>query len=342
MTPMLKRKLRHWNLAGRLDIPDLPLELRKLIAQIPPRRVTTYGRLATALGSVVAARWVATYLLDPEAAAALPAHRVVLRDGGLGSYYTGRLTDKARALRAEGIEVRHQSVDLEQSGFDGFVSSRPLEELRRTQEELLTHLDLRPPDKLPQFVAGVDVSYVSSTDAVGAYALVEVATGRLEWSATLRRNVRFPYIPGFLSFRELPLYLELLDYAAEQGKRADVVFVDGAGILHPRRAGIATHLGIVSGIPTVGISKKRLCGEVDLKGMAPGEGRPVKHVGETLATACTTTSRGNPIYVSPGQAVNVDFAFQLARLLLRGHKLPEPTHWAHKLSRQAAKLTANP
>ena len=196
---------------------------------------------------------------------------------------------------------------------------------------------LKPPDGTPEFVAGVDVSYITPNDAVAAYALIEVATGRLAWSATLRREVTFPYIPTYLTFRELPVLWDILHYAQEEKQLADVVLVDGAGLLHKRHAGIATHLGIVTGLSTIGVSKKRLCGQVDLEGLAVGDARPVIHEGQTVAIALQSQKRGQPIYVSPGQRVDIAFALRITQSLIRGHKLPEPTHWAHTFSRKAAK-----
>lgn len=318
-----------------LRIPDLPRALEKLLAQVPAGRVTTYGWLAEALGAVVAARWVATHLLHSPSASNLASQRVVLRDGRLGQFWTRRPGDKARALRREGVRVIHDQTNLERYGFREFVTRRPLASLLHAQQRLVDRLCLQPPADMPRTVAGLDVSYASPNEAVAACTLVEASTGVLLWSTVLRKRVTFPYIPSFLTFRELPLLLELLREAEQQGQRPDVVLVDGTGILHPRHAGIATHLGILSDLPTIGVSKKRLCGVVDLQGMQPGETRPVVHKSETLAVALQTVWRGKPIYVSPGNQVDVPYAAEVVKQLLHGHHLPEPTHWAHALSRKA-------
>lgn len=334
-----------------ITVPDLEQHLGDLLRQVPAGRVTTYGRLAEALGNVAAARWVATALLDPDFALGLPTHRVLLRDGRVGGYCSGKSADKVRALLSDGVELIGsdqplpkgegigQSIaaaDLERYGFCDFASSRPLEQLRQLQERMRTRIRLRAPGRIPDLIAGVDVSYITPTDAVVGYALVEVEAGELVWSATLRRKVRFPYIPTYLSFRELPLLLDVLAHAEDQHRLAEVILVDGAGILHQRHAGIASHLGVVTGLSTIGVTKKKLCGQVDLAGLAAGEARPVIHEGETVALAVRTRPRGHPIFISPGHRADLPYALQVIRLLMRNHKLPEPVHWAHTLSKRAA------
>ncbi len=135
------------------------------------------------------------------------------------------------------------SVDLERYGYSDFTGDRPLEELADYQNRLAAKVSLRPRRKVPRLVGGVDVSYISPEEGVAAYALVEVATGELLWSTTIRRAVRFPYISSYLTFRELPLLIELIDEVRAQDRIAPVILVDGTGILHPRRAGIASSLG---------------------------------------------------------------------------------------------------
>jgi deoxyribonuclease V len=308
-----------------------------LLKQIPRGQVTTYGRLATALGAVTAARWVATCLLDADFAAGCPAHRVVLQQGGLGSYFTRDPADKARRLHDEGVEVVDGKVDIQKLGFDTFESTQPLERLRQWQLDSLKHHNLQPLADVPLTVAGLDVSYASPWEAVMGYTLVDGMTAELLWSTTVRAEVRFPYIPSFLTFRELPVLLQGLEAAMQADRLGDVLIVDGAGGLHPRRAGIATQLGIVTGFPTIGVSKKRLCGGVDLSEIDRLEARPVVDHGETLAMALQTTPGGPPIYISPGHGIDVAGALEITRRLVTRHKLPEPTHWADSLSRRAAR-----
>ena len=256
-------------------IPDLVLALRRLIDQVPEGRVTTPGRLASALGNPVAARWIGHYLLHHDHDDGCGCHRVLRAGGLLGPYPQGG-DEKARRLRAEGVETVGETIDLARYDFADFTSDQPLEKLARFQNRLAKKVQLRPRRKVPQCVGGVDVSYSSPSEGVAGYALVDVATGELLWSTTIRRPVCFPYITSYLTFRELPLLVDLIDEVRASGRIAPVVLVDGTGILHPRQAGIASHLGVVAGLPTIGVTKKLLCGEVDIAGMRPLESRPVR------------------------------------------------------------------
>lgn len=325
-----------------IDVPDLYAALRELLAQIPAGRVTTYGALAEALGAVTAARWVASYLLDPDGPDDLPRHRVILRDGALGKFRGGDLREKVRLLTEEGVSVKNNVVDLAKYNFREFASSRPLFELQQVQERLLSHLQLRPPASFPELVAGVDVSYARKSnagpvEAVAAYALVEVGTGTIVWSVTVRDVVHVPYIPGFLAFRELPILLKLLEVVRDEGRIAEVVMVDGNGILHERHAGIASHLGIVASLPTIGVGKSLLCGKVN-SSCPDGNGiLPIVFHGETIANAIQNGPGARPVFVSPGNLVDLSYATELTRRLFRYHRVPEPIFHAHTISRAAVR-----
>jgi deoxyribonuclease V len=326
-------------------IPDLPAALLQLVAQVPRGRVTTPGQLASALGNPVAARWIGHFLLHHEHDEDCPCHRVVRSGGMLGPYPCGG-GEKARRLEGEGVLVDEGRVDCDCFGFDKFACNRPLEKLARFQSRIAKKVSLRGRRGTPRFVGGVDVSYVAGNEGVAAYALIEVATGELVWSTTIRRPVRFPYITSYLTFRELPLLVALIEEVRAQKRLAPVVVVDGTGILHPRRAGIACHLGVVTGIPTIGLTKKLLCGQVDIKRLRPLESRPVLMDEEPIGIAIRPTSGSlRPLFVSPGSGVNLASAARIVESVLGGKRLPLPIYWADRLSRQGAKkvrLAAGP
>jgi deoxyribonuclease V len=164
--------------------------------------------------------------------------------------------------------------------------------------------------------------------------LVETATGKLVWSMTIRRRIVFPYISTYLSFREIPILLDLLEDVRAADRMAEVLLVDGSGILHHRHAGIASHLGVVTSLATVGVAKKLLCGRVNIEDMAPGESRPVIYKSEPIGAAIRPTAgSARPIFISPGHCTDVLFCEQLVRKLLVGRRLPAPTDWADRLSR---------
>ncbi len=325
-----------------IEIPDLQSELRNLIKQIPHGRVTTYAALAEALGSDSATRWVGGFVLEPHSVADLPVHRIVRSGGEVGLYYTANAQDKIRLLESEEVEVAGGCVDLGRCLFEEFDTVFPLHALRTMQQELALQSRFSAPSHPPKTIAGVDVSYLSEGEAVGGYALIDAGTAELAWSTTVRAPIRFPYIPTFLAFRELPVLLDLLQAAEQAGHSADVVFVDGSGLLHNRRMGIACMLGILAGVPSVGVSKKLLCGKVDLDGMQADESREIVHEGELLGRAVKSRATSKPIYVSPGHLIDVETSTELVQQLFHGHRLPEPTFWADKLSREAVKAHKQP
>ncbi|MGA2616571.1 MAG: endonuclease V [Thermoguttaceae bacterium] len=308
-----------------------------MLDEVPPGRVTTPGGLAAALGNPVAARWIGHFLLHHAHDAACPCHRVVRCGGAVGPALAGELGAKIERLRAEGVTVRDATVDLAVYGFAEFVCDRPLARLARLQQSLSARVRTGPRKRVPRLIGGVDVSYPSPAEGVAAYALVDAATGELIWSATVRRPVRFPYITSYLTFRELPILLDLLAEVRRAGRLAPVLLVDGTGILHPRHAGIASHLGVVAGLPTIGLTKKLLCGAVDLAGLRPLESRPVVYQGHPIGVALRPTAGSRrPLFVSPGHRTDLPFAERVVRGLLTGFRLPTPIYWADRLSRQAA------
>lgn len=317
-----------------LDIPDLRKAALELLLQIPQGQVTTYRALAAALGDEVAARAVGQLMAQNDRPDDYPCYKVVHTSGEVGNYSgPGGAAEKVARLRADGIEIRDgRIVSLAGYCFTDFSSSRPLKRLRQLQEELSASLSLDRGVEEPETIGGVDVSY--GERAAAAYTLFELEGRRLIGSERVEREITFPYIPTYLAFRELPILQELLEIARQEGKLADVVMVDGNGILHPRHAGIASHLGVLSGVPTIGITKSLLCGEVDLKDMDVGEARYVLLNGERVGAALKTTARARPIYVSPGNKIDLEAAIKVT-LALSSHKVPEPIRMAHELSHAA-------
>lgn len=321
-------------------VPNLERCLRQLLSQVPAGRVTTCGDLANALGNKIAATWIGYFSLHHDHKTDCTCHRIVRAGGVLGPSIT-TIAEKSQRLAEEGASIHEGLVDLERFGFRDFTSDRPLEQLQRVQETIQARIVVESYDAIgrtdsgtPDLVGGVDVAYPSSGEGVAAYALVETATGRLVWSTTVRRPVVFPYISTYLSFREIPILLDLLDEVRSAGRLAEVLMVDGNGILHHRHAGIASHLGVVATIPTIGVTKKLLCGSVNIEGMAPGESRPIVHADRPIGIALRPTAGSRrPIFISPGHRVDLPFSERLVRQLLTGHRLPEPIYWADRFSK---------
>lgn len=328
------------DLRARLDhLPDMESRLWDLLDQVPPGSTATYGAVAEALGSRAAARWIGHVCLHHNHTDDCPCHRLVCADGRLGHFICGGTAAKARLLRREGIDVRDDRIPLGQYGFNQFSGPQPLAELRAWQEQLLAHQRLSPRGRLPQTVGGVDVAYLADGTGAAAYSLVDFATAKCLWTTVLRRPVKFPYISSFLTFRELPILLALLDEITRQGRLAEVLMVDGSGILHPRQAGIATSLGIVAQLPTIGVTKKKLVGRVDRQSLSSGESCPIRdNAGGVLGTAVRSASgHARCVFVSPGYGVDVAFADRVVRHLFTTRRLPEPVYWADRMARTEAR-----
>jgi deoxyribonuclease V len=314
---------------------DLPRELERLLAQIPRGCFTTYGHLARALGDVKAARWVGQYLLEHNHHRRCHCHRVVRLTGEPGLYIDGHPAAKLDRLSREGVAIREGVLDVTRA-FDEFESSSPLASLTTFQLSVPGRLRLGPPSRSLRTVAGIDAAYAPGGRAVGAYVLLDALTMETIWSTTVTAPATFPYIPGYLAFRELPMMLRAWETAREAGYAADAVIIDGNGVLHPRRAGIAACFGLLADVPTVGIGKKLLCGSADIKS-ARGEPVPVVHHDEIIGAAVKCTAGSKSIYVSPGNRIDLDGAISLVRRLFVNHRLPEPLHRADRLSKSVAR-----
>lgn len=182
-------------------------------------------------------------------------------------------------------------------------------------------------------VAGADVSYDKRTDKVYA-GIVLLSFPELEIveTVTVAGKSSFPYIPGLLTFREGPALLR----AFKRLKRPpDVVIFDGQGYAHPRRMGLASHMGILLGIPTVGCAKSRLVGQHDQPGPDVGDWARLTDAdaGRTITIGCVVRTRVGvkPIFVSVGHMIGLSTATRVALSCLRGFRLPEPTRRAHRL-----------
>lgn len=319
------------------SLPDLPSAVLELIRQIPVGWVSTYGDLARALGDdkARAARWLGELLKDHPHSPGCHCHRVVRSTGEVGTYISGDPRHKAALLRSEGVRVSDAGIVDMSRRFTDYRSDRPLARLRLRQQQLAARVRREPLEHPPRTVGAVDVAYGADGLARGAYVQLEYPTLYVRHEFTIQHAIEFPYIPGYLTFRELPVMWTLCRQAAEQGFPADVLFVDGNGSLHPWRAGIATCLGVLLDRPVIGVGKSLLCGRVDLAEMAADEERPVTDGGELIGYAMKSMRRSRPVFVSIGNRITFPEAVAVTRSCLRGHRLPEPIHLADKLTKQA-------
>ena len=204
------------------------------------------------------------------------------------------------------------------------------DEAKQIQHQLATAVAETPLPDTIETVAGVDVS-VRDDAAQAAVAVLRRFGLTVIDRAVHRCEVPFPYVPGLLSFREMPAVLPAL----EQLNVAPDVFVsDSHGRAHPRRFGLACHMGVLLDVPTIGAAKSILVGEPH-GDLAPEKGSrvPLADDGETVGTVLRTRTDVNPVYVSVGHRCTLDDAADLMLDCSPKYKIPEPTRQAHKLSR---------
>ena len=199
-----------------------------------------------------------------------------------------------------------------------------LASLRAQQLELASsviredRLDKDPPD----LIAGADVGFEQGGDVTrAAIVLLKYPTLELVEYKVARIATTMPYIPGFLSFREYPALLAAWEMLSQ---KPDLVFVDGHGISHPRRLGVASHFGLLVDVPTIGVAKKRLCGKFEPLSSEPGALSPLMDKGEQLAWVWRSKARCNPLFIATGHRISVDSALAWVQRCMKGYRLPEP------------------
>lgn len=181
-----------------------------------------------------------------------------------------------------------------------------------------------------RFVAGLDVGFEHDNSmARAAVAVLSFPDLRMADQVVARRPVRFPYIPGLLSFREVPV---LFDVLAKLGQMPDLLLCDGQGLAHPRRFGIACHLGVLTGIPSIGVAKSLLIGTHAPLPAKRGAWKPLQHQGEVVGAAVRTRAGVAPVYVSIGHRVSLKTAVQYVLACTPHYRLPETTRAAHRLA----------
>ena len=217
--------------------------------------------------------------------------------------------------------------------WDGSIAAA-----RTMQSELAKRVSLRDDFPEPRVLAGFDVGFEEEGAITrAAVVLLDAATLQSVESHIARIGTSMPYVPGLLSFRELPALMAAL---AMLTRTPDLVFVDGQGIAHPRRLGIAAHFGVATGLPALGVAKKVLAGRHDDPGPTPGDRAPLMHRGEQIGWALRSKPRCNPLIVSPGHRISMDTAVEWVVRTLRGYRLPEPTRLADRIASRRGELPA--
>lgn len=202
-----------------------------------------------------------------------------------------------------------------------------VEKAHNTQLELARRIVSR--DKVPKkirLIAGVDVAYYEDR-SIGATAVLDYDSLKLVESQTAISKTLFPYIPTLLSFREIP---PAVNTVRKLRSSPDVLLVDGQGYAHPYHCGFASHLGLVTGKPTIGVAKSRLYGEVERTQCR--DFSILKHDDEVIGAVITTKRGSRPIYVSVGHMVSLEKAIEIVRRCISDSCVPKPILEAHRIA----------
>lgn len=194
---------------------------------------------------------------------------------------------------------------------------------RQLRELVKTDLIL----KNPRRIAGVDVAYLlRSKHSIATVVVLSYPSMEMMEGSTVKVKTRFPYVPGLLSFREIPPILRALN---KLSTLPDLIFVDGHGLAHPRRLGIASHLGLWLRRPTIGIGKSLLCGQFQNPGPERGQSTPLVHKSEVIGQVLRTRKGVKPIFVSIGYGLPLDQCIYWTMAVSPRFRLPEPIRRAH-------------
>jgi deoxyribonuclease V len=208
-----------------------------------------------------------------------------------------------------------------------------MEKFKKEQEELRSKIILKRPKSPIKFIAGCDSSILGE-NILSVFVIFTYPTLKQIEVVYNTSKIPFPYIPGFLSFREIP---NLLKTYKKLKNKPDLIMVDGQGIMHPRRMGLATHLGIKINTPTIGVAKKRLYGKYEMPNITKGSYSKVFDKDEIIGFALRSKNKTNPLFISPGNLCDLETSLEITLSTLRNYKLPETTRIADLLSKEIKK-----
>ncbi|MBN1385368.1 endonuclease V [Candidatus Woesearchaeota archaeon] len=205
-----------------------------------------------------------------------------------------------------------------------------LKKLKEEQIRLSRKLELKDSLEKTELYGGADQAFYKD-NIISCFVVLDKDLRLVEKQTAIIQS-KIPYIPGFLGYREGPAILEAYNKIEN---KPDVIFVDGNGILHPRRFGMASQIGLILGKPSIGVAKKLLCGEL--------QDDKVMMEDKVVGKAVKTKEHSNPLYVSPGNMISLKTAVELVKkTIVEPHKMPEPLHLAHKFSKQKRDQMDNP
>ena len=206
------------------------------------------------------------------------------------------------------------------------------------QQEMALRVIHQWSDAPAHLVAAADCAYSGANSlCVAAVAVWDLQSRKEVETVTACSEFRFPYIPGLFAFREAPAVLTALE---RLGSRPQLLICDGHGIAHPRRFGLASHVGVLAGMPTIGCAKRLLCGTFVDPDINRGSSSPLIDHGEVIGTALRTRDGVKPVFVSVGHLIDLPTAEQIVLVCTPRFRLPEPLRLAHRCAAEALKREA--
>lgn len=206
---------------------------------------------------------------------------------------------------------------------------RDIKEAKRIQLELRRKVKIAPLKKDPRLIAGVDAAFIHDK-IIAAACLYEYPELMPVEDAFAVGNITFPYIPGYLSFREGPAVIEVVN---KLSRKPDLILFDGQGIAHPSGMGIAAHVGVLLGMPSIGCAKSRLVGDYVEPGHAKGKFTKLVYKRETVGAVLRTRDNVKPLFISPGHLTDLKDAIRFVLACTDRYRLPEPLRKADALSK---------
>jgi deoxyribonuclease V len=191
-------------------------------------------------------------------------------------------------------------------------------------------VNIIPLKKNPEIIAGVDAAFLDDK-VIGVaclYTYPEIIPFEDSYAVT---EITFPYIPGFLSFREGPVIIEAIK---KLKIKPSVILFDGQGVAHPKGFGIASHIGVILDIPTIGCAKSRLIGEYKQPGIRKGNTSSLKYRGNVAGAVVRTRDHVKPVFVSPGHRIDLKASVEIVLRCVRRYRIPEPLRRADFLSKE--------
>lgn len=197
----------------------------------------------------------------------------------------------------------------------------------RLQLEMREKIDLKPLSKDVKTIAGADISFNKfSTTVYAGIVILSYPEMVVQSYSLIAAETTFPYVSGYLAFREVPALMQAWEQLPE---KPDVLILDGQGITHPRKMGIASHFGILNNQPTIGCAKSMLFGKFDDLGQEKFSTEPIYGKDELLGFALRTKKAVQPVYISPGNLITIGESLEVMKNCIGNYRIPEPTRIAH-------------